>query len=43
VTARTACGIPVRPRGVEGESTLVEIHDGTLFNVFVPSDSRLEL
>lgn len=42
VTPRSSRGVPVRSRSIEGESALVEVHDGTPFDVFVPPYSRLE-
>ena len=42
VAAGPQAGIAVRPWRIDGETTLVEIHDWTLFNLLMPPDSRLE-
>jgi hypothetical protein len=43
VAARSNPGIAMRSRRIDRKPALVEVHDWTLLDVFVPSDSRLEL
>jgi hypothetical protein len=42
VATRSNPSIPMRPRRIDRKPALVEVHDWTMLNVFVPSDSRLE-
>lgn len=35
-------GIPMRPGCIDGETTLVEIHDRTFLDLLMPPDSRLK-